>query len=63
MSSAPSDTIFTDIQTLFRAGTAAGLTDGQLLERFLSKSDDVAEAAFRALVERYAPMVMRICGR
>ena len=25
-----------NIQTLFRAGTAGGLTDGQLLERFLS---------------------------
>ena len=30
------------IETLFRSGTAGGLTDAQLLERFLERRDDVA---------------------
>ena len=50
-----------NIQTLFRAGTAGGLTDGQLLERFLSGRDGSGDAAFAAIVERHAPMVLRIC--
>jgi RNA polymerase sigma factor (sigma-70 family) len=53
--------VLKDIQTLFRAGTTAGLSDGQLLERFLSGRGDAREAAFTALVERHAPMVLRIC--
>jgi RNA polymerase sigma factor (sigma-70 family) len=46
------------IHHLFIEGTAAGLADGQLLERFLSRGD---EAAFAALVERHGPMVLRAC--
>ena len=38
------------LRTLFGAGTAAGLTDAQLLGRFISRRDDDAEAAFAALV-------------
>ena len=49
------------IETLFRAGTAGGLTDGLLLERFLERRDEVAEAAFTALVERHGAMVLRVC--
>lgn len=37
-----------------------GMTDGQLLERFLAASD---EAAFTALVQRHGPMVMGVCRR
>jgi Sigma-70 region 2 len=43
------------------AGTAAGLSDGQLLERFLQGQDESAEAAFAALVDRHGAMVLRIC--
>ena len=39
------------IETLFRTGTAGGLTDGQLLERFLERRDELAEAAARNLAE------------
>jgi RNA polymerase sigma factor (sigma-70 family) len=39
----------------------AGLTDGQLLERFRSRDADVAERAFAALVERHGPLVLRVC--
>ena len=34
------------VRTLFDAGTATGLSDGQLLERYLRRGDDSAEAAF-----------------
>jgi RNA polymerase sigma factor (sigma-70 family) len=37
-----------------------GLTDAQLLNRFLSKRD---EAAFELLVWRHGPMVLRVCRR
>jgi RNA polymerase sigma factor (sigma-70 family) len=37
-----------------------GATDGQLLDRFLSRRD---EAAFEALVRRHGPMVLAVCQR
>ena len=50
-----------DVPALFNAGAAAGLTDGQLLERFATRRGDAAERAFAALVERHGPMVLRTC--
>jgi RNA polymerase sigma factor (sigma-70 family) len=52
--------MFGAISRLFRAGAAAGLSDAQLLERFLLCHD---EAAFAALVERHGPMVLAACRR
>ena len=49
------------VQTLFDVGTAGGLTDGQLLERFLAHDAETAELAFAALFDRHAPMVLRVC--
>ena len=46
------------IQGLFELGTVAGLTDGQLLERYLASRD---ESAFTALVVRHGPMVLGVC--
>jgi RNA polymerase sigma factor (sigma-70 family) len=46
------------IHRLFEAGTVAGLTDGQLIERFLSTRD---EDAFALLVGRHGPMVVAVC--
>ncbi len=51
------------IDALFRFGTAVGLTDGSLLERFRSGAADEAEAAFAVLVERDGPMVHHVCRR
>src|SRR5580658_7831605 len=42
------------------AGTDADLTDGQLLECFVSHRD---EAAIAALVRRHGPMVWSVCRR
>jgi RNA polymerase sigma factor (sigma-70 family) len=49
------------IQTLFDEGSIAGLTDGQLLERFIARDDAAGELAFAALVDRHGPMVRRVC--
>jgi RNA polymerase sigma factor (sigma-70 family) len=45
-------------QRLFNVGTISGLTDDQLLARFVSQSD---EPAFEALLERHGPMVLSVC--
>ena len=50
-----------DMNTLFDAGTAGGLSDRQLLERFTGGREAAGEAAFEALVLRHGPMVMRVC--
>ena len=46
------------LRMLFEVGTVVGLSDGQLLELFVTRRD---EAAFTALVERHGPMVQRVC--
>ena len=55
---APMNAAVCQINRLFVEGTVSGLSDGQLLERFLDGRD---EAAFTALVERHGPMVFRTC--
>jgi len=50
-----------DLTTLFQLGTAAGLTDRELIGRFSRSSADEAEASFEALVTRHGPMVLRVC--
>src|SRR5271169_3473772 len=61
MAGAPSGAVLRDIQSLFDTGTASGLCDRQLLERFASRRDASAEAAFEVLVLRHGPMVLRVC--
>ena len=50
-----------DMHTLFDAGTAGGLSDRQLLERFEGGRDSSSDTAFEVLVQRHGPMVMRVC--
>lgn len=48
------------IQRLHAVGTATGLSEGELLERFPARRDS---AAFEALVARHGPMVLGVCKR
>jgi len=43
---------------LFRQGTFVGLTEGELLDRFVAGRD---ETAFETLVARHGPMVLGVC--
>ncbi len=52
--------VFRQIERLYREGTLAGLGDGSLLERYLTRGD---EAAFEALVNLHGPMVLGLCRR
>ena len=47
-----------DLERLFASGTVTGLSEGQLLERFVACRDG---SAFEALVERHGPMVLGVC--
>jgi RNA polymerase sigma factor (sigma-70 family) len=51
------------LETLYHLGAVGNLTDGQLLERFLTGrgAGEAAEAGFTALVDRHGPMVLRVC--
>jgi Sigma-70 region 2 len=57
------------LRSLFAAGTATGLTDSELLERYTTKRAESAEAAtaaemaFAALVDRHGAMVWGVCHR
>ena len=46
------------INRLFADGVVAGLSDAQLLERFVGRRD---AAAFEAIVARHGPMVLSVC--
>ncbi|SIO58787.1 RNA polymerase sigma factor, sigma-70 family [Singulisphaera sp. GP187] len=48
------------IHRLFAEGSVTGVSDGEILERYLSRGD---EAAFEALVARHGPMVLAVCRR
>ncbi len=53
--------VASELQAIFEGGTVAGLTDGQLLDRFAGRRDEDAERAFSALVARHGPMVLSVC--
>ncbi len=61
MSSLRAGSITTLVGALFAQGSATGVTDEQLLERFVSQRDEAAELAFGALVQRHGPMVLNVC--
>ncbi len=58
-----SSTIVKQIGVLFRTGTATGVSDGCLLDRFRHGPGEEAEVAFAVLVERHGPMVLSVCRR
>ena len=49
------------IGSLFEDGSAGGLSDRQLLERFAARREQADEAAFAAIVSRHGPMVLGVC--
>jgi len=53
--------VLCQLRTLYNLGSIGSLTDGQLLERFATDADELAELAFSALVERHQAMVWRVC--
>jgi RNA polymerase sigma factor (sigma-70 family) len=52
-----------DLDILNRLGVSSDLTDGELLERFLTGRGPAAEASFAALLDRHGPMVLHVCGQ
>ena len=61
MTRAQTGSIIRQIESLFEGGSIAGLSDGQLLERFNTRRDMSRESAFAALVARHGPMVLHLC--
>ncbi len=49
------------IKTLWTAGTIGEADDPALLALFSTRRDEAGDAAFRILVERHGPMVVRVC--
>jgi RNA polymerase sigma factor (sigma-70 family) len=49
-----------DLQTLFSVGAIGGLSDAQLLDRFVSRRE---ELVFEAIIQRHGPMAWGVCRR
>jgi RNA polymerase sigma factor (sigma-70 family) len=58
MANVASASLARQLGSLFEGGSAAGLSDRQLIERFAASRD---EAAFAALVDRHGPLVLGVC--
>ena len=63
MATETSSSVTKHIDALFRTGTAIGLCEGSLLDRFRNAPADQAEAAFAVLVEGHGSMVLHVCRR
>ena len=62
MASVASGSVVRQINSLFEGSSVAGLSDRQLLDRFIAQRDSAGEAAFAALVRRHGPMVLGVCS-
>jgi RNA polymerase sigma factor (sigma-70 family) len=51
------------LSTLYGLGAPGGMTDGELLDLFVSRPAEAAELAFAALVRRHGGMVLGVCRR
>ena len=63
MAQMASGSVLCQIASLFEGGSVSGLSDRQLLDRFVERRDAAGEAAFAALVARHGPMVLLVCRR
>jgi RNA polymerase sigma factor (sigma-70 family) len=61
MAGSSSDRVLRQVHRLFNFGAVGTLSDAELLDRFVARRDETAEAAFEELVIRYGPMVLRVC--
>jgi RNA polymerase sigma factor (sigma-70 family) len=61
MAHAAPASVVRQIGSLFDGGSVAGLSDRQLIDRFVARRDAAGEAAFAALVVRHGPMVLHVC--
>ncbi len=63
MARGSTDRIPEQIRELLGGGSLVGLTDSELLDRFLSCRDERAGSAFEALVVRHGALVWGVCRR
>jgi RNA polymerase sigma factor (sigma-70 family) len=63
MASARASGFLQGFDALLGGGATAGLSDQELLDRFVARRDEAGEAAFAALVGRHGPMVLGVCHR
>ena len=61
MSGTSSERAISQVHRLFNSGVLGTLTNAQLLERFVGRRDEQAEAAFEELVVRHGPLVFNVC--
>ncbi|MFI5456191.1 MAG: sigma-70 family RNA polymerase sigma factor [Isosphaerales bacterium] len=61
MAGRSSDNMLRQVHRLFNLGVVGTMTDAQLLDWFVSRRDEAAEAAFEELMIRHGPMVFRVC--
>ncbi len=61
MSQVATGSLVRQLGSLFEGGSVAGLSDRQLIDRFITRRDAAGEAAFAALVARHGPMVLDVC--
>ena len=61
MANATTQSVVRQIESLYAGSSIAGLTDQELLDRFLARRDSSSEDAFAALVARHGPMVLAVC--
>jgi len=61
MAQLASRSLVQQIGSLFDGGSVSGLSDRELVGRFIAHRDQAGEAAFAALVARHGPMVLGVC--
>ena len=59
MTGGSSDGVLRQVHRLFSLGAVGTMSDDQLLDGFLSRRGEAAEAAFEELMNRHGPMVLR----
>ena len=61
MANVTTQSVVRQIESLYGGGSITGMTDRQLVERFVMGRDSAGEDAFAALVARHGPMVLGVC--